>query len=167
MTTSPTRRRPGCLRIILIAAAALLVLAILSALTGGNDDATDTTAPPPPATSVTTAVQPSLTEEQPVTDDQQRAAQIERYVLEMHGYDSPAGALIADPDGWVGFVSEYRVDGDRVYVRLQADRAELESRPERAANWLTSAVTPDVAGDLRWAIVEDATGTVVEQKSFQ
>lgn len=155
MTTSHRTRRSIALPLAGVAVFAVLILAANS----GSDE------PAPPATDP--APTHVLTEERPMTtNDDVRAARVEEYVLTMHDADSTAGALIADPDGWVGYVSEYRVDGDRITVRLQAPAAELESRPERAANWIRSAVTPDIAGDFRWVVVEDATGTVVEQQQF-
>lgn len=160
MTTQPARKRPGCMKLVGIAAAVIILIAIIAAITGSGDDTSDNAAPAQPTTSQTE-------QEAPVTaSDDQRAADVQAFILDMHEADTTAQILINDPDGWAGYVSDVRVDGTRLYVRLQADRSELETRPQRAANWLTSAVTPDVADGLKWAIVEDSTGRVVEQKQF-
>lgn len=79
-------------------------------------------------------------------------------------------ALVMDPSLWAGYVVGVRVDGDLAYVTLQVDRNTPDGQDlgQRAAKAISTLILQETVDTLKlsWVVVEDGTGTVIDQKAF-
>ena len=173
MTTSAATPKPWYTRWWVWVAAAVAVLVVISvignALTpGGQQDSGG--APTASRTSTSSPVSTPTAEASTPPAATTPAADLNATAFsalqEQFGGAEPADVFASYPSLWYGWVSGTRVDGSNFIITLQVGPGDDGRRDlgERAANAIPTLLPADVKDDLSWVIVEDAAGTVIDQK---
>lgn len=151
----------------LLALIALLV--IISAIGNAVAPRQDLAAVATPTAASATVTPPSVTPTAVATESAAPVADnaaVFAALQSQFGGVTPAEVFASDPSLWYGWISGTRVEGSNFYVTLQVGPSDAERRDlgERAASAIPTLLPADATGTLSWVVVEDASGTVIDQK---
>lgn len=153
---------------VIAAISSITVTAVLASI--GNNVAQEGTAQveEPVTPEPTTTEEPEAEPEPAGTTDAERASRFEQDLKTGLGVQDSFQELLSDPSLWGGYIADIRYQTGNIYVTLQVNGSTPDGKDlgQRAAQALSTLMTQETvdAVDYSWVIVEDGSGTVIDQK---